>query len=76
MVVITGMALSGCISSSSRDNTGVYNVARVADMDRLAGELAGNRAVLVGEGVAVAALVMCMLFVTVDLGGVHQGGSR
>ena len=48
-VVIIGMALSGCISSTSRDNTGGYNVARVADMDRLAGELAGNRAVLVGE---------------------------
>ena len=27
-----------------------------------------SRAVLIGEGVAVAALVMCMMFVTVDLG--------
>jgi uncharacterized iron-regulated protein len=49
VVIVTGMVLNGCISSSSRDNTGVYDVARAEDMDRLAGELAGNRAVLVGE---------------------------
>lgn len=30
------------------------------------------RAVLIGEGVAVGALVMCLLFVTVDLGGPHR----
>ncbi|CAM2007081.1 sulfate reduction electron transfer complex DsrMKJOP subunit DsrP [Acanthopleuribacter pedis] len=29
-------------------------------------------AVLIGEGVAVAALVMCLAFVTVDLGGPHR----
>lgn len=30
------------------------------------------KAVLVGEGVAVAALLMCLSFVTVDLGGPHR----
>lgn len=30
------------------------------------------RAVLIGEGVAVAALVMCLGFVTVDVGGPHR----
>ncbi|MDX1583212.1 MAG: NrfD/PsrC family molybdoenzyme membrane anchor subunit, partial [Thermoanaerobaculia bacterium] len=30
------------------------------------------RSVLIGEGVAVAALVMCLAFVTVDLGGPHR----
>ena len=30
------------------------------------------KAVLVGEGVAVSALVMCLAFVTVDLGGPHR----
>ncbi len=30
------------------------------------------RAVLVGEGIAVAALLMCLAFVTVDLGGPHR----
>ena len=31
-----------------------------------------SRVVLVGEGVAVGALLMCMAFVTVDLGGPHR----
>ncbi|CAM2065266.1 Polysulfide reductase NrfD [Sulfidibacter corallicola] len=31
-----------------------------------------GRAVLIGEGVAVSALVMCLAFVTVDLGGPHR----
>lgn len=31
-----------------------------------------SRVVLVGEGVAVAALLMCLSFVTVDLGGPHR----
>lgn len=30
------------------------------------------RAVLIGEGVAVAALIMCLAFVTVDVGGPHR----
>ncbi len=30
------------------------------------------KAVLIGEGVAVAALVMCLAFVTVDVGGPHR----
>ncbi len=31
-----------------------------------------GKAVLIGEGVAVAALAMCLAFVTVDLGGPHR----
>lgn len=31
-----------------------------------------HKAVLVGEGVAVAALLMCLAFVTVDVGGPHR----
>ena len=31
-----------------------------------------TKAVLVGEGIAVAALLMCLAFVTVDLGGPHR----
>jgi len=31
-----------------------------------------KKAVLIGEGLAVAALVMCLAFVTVDLGGPHR----
>ena len=31
-----------------------------------------KKAVLIGEGVAVAALVMCLCFVTADLGGPHR----
>lgn len=31
-----------------------------------------SKAVLIGEGIAVAALLMCLAFVTVDLGGPHR----
>jgi len=31
-----------------------------------------HKAVLIGEGIAVAALLMCLAFVTVDLGGPHR----
>lgn len=31
-----------------------------------------SRAVLIGDGVAVAAIIMCLSFVTVDLGGPHR----
>ncbi len=44
-----GLSLSACISSTSRDQSGVYDIDRRADMDRLASDLTGNRAVLVGE---------------------------
>lgn len=49
LILLTGLSLTACISSTSRDQSGVYDVDRRADMDRLASDLAGNQVVFVGE---------------------------